>query len=561
MIHSSRQARPTSTLRRTASATPSFNTSAADFSQQFNFHHLLNSPLPSPALPSIVPRHGKKPARRPGRKALRMFARISIYLIGLALLYCFISIIRHGLFSPTSTNLISLNVDEYNGVEQGPIPQEPVPLVVTDPHHQPKWTVAIPRGANFPLKPSEYAHICAQSDHIIQQLRASNDHRHFHVGSGEPRRTAIGFVDVQEAHDQGLLSSPVANSGQLDADSADIEGTVRAQSNIKAQTYDERRDSGICDKSLTFIMETADAGLGKTLLGFWMAFGLAQEEGRAFFIDDSNWAYGRYTTYFEPPPIPACRPPPATQRLPCPHQTRHLVVSAATYKWAFGDLIETLSHDPHLRNQATRKHRAFSLARAGHDALFHLAGADADYLSNRLADLHSSHSQGSPSIGLHVRRGDRHPWERQYSDSYIPHSTYSNTAQNILTAVFNATDSSSMTASHRSIPKLLLASDDPETYSAPEFISTVDRAQSQILLASKATLDAAVPVPVLPVPKAPIEDPAFIKFIEPNVGWEGGFFASIFWGLGNAAEGKAAARGLREERPKKAPNEETLRLR
>ncbi|KAL8770713.1 MAG: hypothetical protein Q9209_003580 [Squamulea sp. 1 TL-2023] len=308
-------------------------------------------------------------------------------------------------------------------------------------------------------------------------------------------------------------------------------------------------------------METADAGLGKTLLGLWIAFGLAQEERRAFFIDDSNWAYGRYTTFFEPPSTPSCRPPPATQRLPCPHQTRHLVVSTATYQWVFGDLIEPLPHNPHFRNQAARKHRAFSLARAGHDALFHLTGADADYLSSRLADLRSSTSQGGLSIGLHVRHGDRHPWERQYSDSYIPHSTYSNTAQNIVTAIFNATDRSLMTASHHSVPKLLLASDDPETYSAPEFISTTDRAQSQILLASKATLDAALPDPVLPDLEAPTEDPAFIKFVEPNVGWEGGFFASIFWGLGNAAEGRAAARGLREERPKKAPNEESLRLR
>ncbi|KAL8848818.1 MAG: hypothetical protein Q9221_006196 [Calogaya cf. arnoldii] len=546
MIHSARQARPTSTLRRTASATPSFNTTAAEFSKQFNFQHLLNSPLPSPALPSIVPRHGKKPAPR----TIRNFARLSVYLFAFTILYAFFALARHALSSPTPFEIVSVNVNEYNIAGQEP--HDASPLVVTDSRHRPKWTVAIPPSAEFPLKPSQYAQICARSEDIVQQLHASALHTHFHLGPSESRRTATGFVDVQEAHDQGLLSLPTVGDAQLDPASSHVGEAV------------EPKDSAICEKSLTFIMETADAGLGKTLLGLWMAFGLAREERRAFFIDDSNWAYGKYTTFFEPPPIPSCRPPPATQRLPCPRQTRHLVISTTTYQWAFGDFIESLSHDRHPHNQATRKHRAFSLARAGHDALFRLTGADADYVSSRLADLDTTHSQGSLTIGLHVRRGDRHPWERQYSDSYIPHSTYSSTAQALVTAALGPVNNTApFSAAHQtqhSGPKILLASDDPETYLAPEFISSTERAQAQIQLASKATLDAALPGPR---PEAPSgdQDPAFIKFVEPNVGWEGGFFASIFWGLGNAPEGRAAARGVREERPKKAPNEESLRLR
>ncbi|KAL8652038.1 MAG: hypothetical protein Q9226_004432, partial [Calogaya cf. arnoldii] len=564
MIHSARQARPTSTLRRTASATPSFNTTAAEFSKQFNFQHLVNSPLPSPALPSIVPRHGKKPAPRTIRLAVRVFARLFIYLFAFTLLYAFFTLARHALSSPTPLNIVSVNVNEYKIAGQEPASHDAGPVVVTDSRHRPKWTVAIPRSAEFPLKPSQYAQICARSDDIVQQLHASALHSHFHLGPSESRRTATGFVDVQEAHEQGLLSPPTVGDAQLGPASTGIGEAVRAQSKMKAQAYDEPKGSAICEKSLTFIMETADAGLGKTLLGLWMAFGLAREEGRAFFIDDSNWAYGKYTTFFEHPPIPSCRPPPATQRLPCPRQTRHLVISTTTYQWAFGDFIESLSHDRHPHNQATRKHRAFSLARAGHDALFRLTGADADYVSSRLADLDTTHSQGSLSIGLHVRRGDRHPWERQYSDSYIPHLTYSSTVQALVTAalgpVNNTAPLSAAHQTHHYPPRILLASDDPETYLAPEFISSTERAQAQIQLASKATLDAALPGPR---PEAPSrdQDPAFIKFVEPNVGWEGGFFASIFWGLGNAAEGRAAARGVREERPKKAPNEESLRLR
>ncbi|KAL8696000.1 MAG: hypothetical protein Q9224_003024, partial [Gallowayella concinna] len=445
MIHSSRQARPTSTLRRTASATPSFNTSAADFSKQFNFQHLLNSPLPSPALPSIIPRHGKKPTSRPIRNALRIFTRLLLYLCGLTVFYGLIVLVRHLLFSPTSVTYVSLDVDDYNVGPQHHTALEAAPVVITDSHQKSKWTISIPRTVDFPLKPSQYSQICARSDDIIQQLRSSTSHGHLHTSSSESWRTATGFVDVQEAHDQGLLSSPAANQDQLHAGSVDGEGLVGVQRNAKAQIHDERTDSGICEKSLTFVMESTDAGLGKTLLGLWMAYGLAQAEGRTFFIDDSNWAYGDYTTFFKPPPTPQCRPPPPTQRLPCPHQTRHLVVSAATYRWVFGDLMESLSHDHHSQHRPARQQRAFSLARAGHDALFHLTGADADYLSTRLADLDSTtRSRGGLTIGLHVRRGDRHPWERQYSDSYIPHSTYSSSAQALLAAAFNPSNTTDL---------------------------------------------------------------------------------------------------------------------
>ncbi|KAL9603365.1 MAG: hypothetical protein Q9219_001227 [cf. Caloplaca sp. 3 TL-2023] len=557
MIHSSRQARPTSTLRRTASATPSFNTDPAEFSKQFGLQHLLNSPLPSPALPSIVPRHGKKPTPRPFRKALRISTRLSTWLCIFALIYWLVRSTRHATDSPSSVTYLSFSTNEYNLALHDSPTHDAAPIVVADPHKKPKWTVSIPQDASFPLKPSQYAQICAQSDHIVKQL--STKHTHLHSGSRD-LQAAMNFVDVQEAHDQGLLSGPARESTQLSEGTSTEESAEESQEIIKPQANDQTRDSGTCQKSLTFLMESTDAGMGKALLGLWMAYGLAQEEGRAFFIDDSNWAYGKYSTFFQLPPIPSCKLPPATQRLPCPHQTRHLVVSASTYQWVFGDLIEPLSrHSSH--KQAARKHRAFSLARAGHDALFHLAADDANYLPNRLTELDNSvHSHGGLTIGLHLRRGDRRPWEPQYSDSYIPPPTYLNTAQSALNTHFNPQNATltHLAASGLAASTILLASDDPEIYSIPEFsIPSVQRAQSQILLASKATLDAAVPKPA----PAPTADPAFIKFVEPNVGWEGGFFASIFWGLGNPTEGRRAARGERDERPKTKPNEETLKLR
>ncbi|KAL8836539.1 MAG: hypothetical protein Q9170_002859, partial [Blastenia crenularia] len=558
MIHSSRQTRPTSTLRRTASATPSFNTDATDFSKQFAFHHLLNSPLPSPALPSIVPRHGKRPTPRPFRTAFRRSARLSAWLCGLALLYWLVRTLRDTTTSPSSVTYVSLNVNEYSIAGRDPSTHDAAPMVVADLHKKPRWTVSIPQGASFPLKPSQYAEICAQSDHIVKQL--STGHSQFHSSSRDPQATT-NFVDVQEAHDQGILSPPSEKEIRIGEGTSNDEGAVSSQREVESGMSGKNGDRGICEKSLIFLMESADAGMGKTVLGLWMAYGLAQEERRAFFIDDSNWAYGNYTTFFNPPPVPSCTLPPASQRLPCPHQTRHLVVSTSTYQWVFGDLVVALPHSHHSHQQAMRKHRAFSLARVGHDALFHLTGTDAAYLSTRLAELDATtYSHGAQTIGLHVRRGDRRPWEPQYSDSYIPPSTYLATAQSLLDNHFNRhnTTLTHEAASGLAASTILLASDDPEIYSTPEFSTpSVQRAQSQILLASKDNLDAALPGPA-PTPTA---DPAFIKFVEPNVGWEGGFFASIFWGLGNPIEGRRAARGERDERPQVEPNEETLRLR
>ncbi|KAL8768471.1 MAG: hypothetical protein Q9203_005654 [Teloschistes exilis] len=566
MIHSSRQARPTSTLRRTASATPatpskpSFNLDAAEFTRQFNFQHLLKSPLPSPALPSIVPRHGKKPAPRNFRRAFRISIRLLTWLCGVTFLYWLIQFTRYTTDSSASVTHMSVNLNQYNYGDQKSTAGQLTPVVVADTRKKPKWTVSIPQSAGFPLRPSQYADICAQSESIIQQLDPSAVHNHLHMSPSQSRRTAAGFIDVQEAHDQGLLPTAAVRSNFENGDTRQNQLVEENQDGTKS-----RQNDAICEKSLTFTMESADAGMGKTLLGLWMAYGLAREEGRAFFIDDSNWAYGRYDTFFRPPPLPPCRLPPATQRLPCPHRTRHLVVSTSTYQWVFGDLIGTRSHEHHSHKELTRKRHAISLARAGHDALFHLSDADADYLSTRLEELDSVHSKGGLTIGLHVRRGDRHPWEAQYLDSYIPPSIYSNTAQSILIDHFNPSNTTVLpqeVSSQLSASKILIASDDPEIYSTPEFTSmNIERAQSHILLASKANLDAALPDSVNPLSSHDPREPAFTKFVEPNVGWEGGFFASIFWGLGNAAEGRAAARGLREERPETKPSEETLKLR
>ncbi|KAL9044264.1 MAG: hypothetical protein Q9214_002585, partial [Letrouitia sp. 1 TL-2023] len=559
MIHSARQARPTSTFRRTASSTPSFNTSADEFSRQFGFQHLLASPLPSPALPSIVPRHGKKPASRVLRITRRILYRLTVYVSGLLLTYWLLSFFLRENSPSTPSNPQIIGGQEYQLPRGNDISQDVTSIIVKDSSGTSRWSISISPHIEFPLRPSQYAELCAEADHIAKQLRGLEVHNHHPGGLPGYYQTDSTFIDVREAVKLGFL--PAVGEGK------DLAGYKNLDDG-KKQKVSESRGSpqgtgpeAVCERSLTFVLESVDAGLGKTLMGLWMSYGLAKEEGRAFFIDDAHWAYGQYTTFFASPPKAPCLPPPPSHRVPFPHEARHLVVSASTYPWAFGHSFDHEFQDAHAP-KSLQSRRAFALARAGHDALFHLTTPDVDYLSTRLRELESNvRSKGSITVGLHVRRGDCRPREAQYSDSYIPLSTFSNTAQDLVSSKYNPdhddddNDNRDLPAAGMPASRVILASDDPDVYTAPELAST-ERAQSQILLASKSALDAARPS------SAHVEEePAFVRFVEPNVGWEGGFFASVFWGLGNAAAGRSAARGLREERAARPLSEETLKLR
>lgn len=275
-------------------------------------------------------------------------------------------------------------------------------------------------------------------------------------------------------------------------------------------------------------------------------------------------SYGKYSDLFQPPAKPDCSPPPPNHRLPCPRQARHLLISSGNSAWIFGN-----SFREHFRINSNdyihRQQRTFELAHSGYEALFHLAEPDAASAKTRLSQLDSQfRSKSRLVVGIHVRRGDKHPWEYQYQDSYTPLETFTRTAESMIESHFHPSHSSRLSNEVPVVPKsaeetdspILLASDDPDVYSLRELANT-SRAQSHISLANKAALDAATPT------DAAFQDPDnyFKKFVEGNVGWEGGFFPSVYWGLGNPSAGSQAARGLREEREVTPPSDLSLKLR
>ncbi|KAM6513125.1 hypothetical protein FALCPG4_015596 [Fusarium falciforme] len=303
------------------------------------------------------------------------------------------------------------------------------------------------------------------------------------------------FVDVYEAERSGLLPA----SGKAIR--------LKARGHVIGMSKASVKHKPVCQSSMTFVLETPDAGLGSTLMMMWTFYGLllncavmlgvldkikvviiiVMEQDRAFFINDSRWAYGTYTDILEAPPAPDCRPPPRHHIVPCPFQARHLAVSVVTAKEIFPALL------------------AKSLRIAETD--------------NGLRDLFELAQTGNrdfaPIIGLHIRHGGQHPLEYQYRDGYIPAEVFLQQVVQLVEAHYN----SSAAGGAKPHAITLLASEDPTVHEEPDF-SNVILPQERILLASKDGIEEANPNPHMPH-----------HFVDETFGCEGGFFAPMFWNL------------------------------
>lgn len=440
-------------------------------------------------------------------------------------LWYFASILIRSERAPDAINYLSQDGLAYEVVGADELPDEPSPIMVTDQRGRSKWTISIPEHFSFPLKPEQYRDICELSHDVathVAELKTPGS-GHGHAGHHSYYHIDPNYMDIREAEEHNMLPGITSKEPKYkylpNGAGLDVGETIDPTSSTQ--------EKKVCERSLTFVLETSSAGLGETLLALWMSYGLAAKEGRAFFVEDRNWAYGSYTTYFQAPPEQSCKPPPRTQRVPCPRHAAHLIVSSATIPWTFGHAFNEEFQDPH-KMRIERQEPIFSLASHGYFSLFHLNDEDNNYLEGRLAELNSTiRGKGGMEIGLHVRHGDRHPYEFQYKDSYIPSANYIGAARKILTSHFEGgstdeSDDATNVMMAEMASKILIASDDPAVYNSPE-MSVALRAQSQISLAGKT--DEPAPDPNMQSGSKP---PSFADY----TGWEGGFFKDVFWGLG-----------------------------
>lgn len=464
------------------------------------------------------------------------------------------------------------NDKEYEMIGQDNLPDFPTPIVVTDRRGRAKWTVSIPPNYEFPLAPREYADVCAKCREVSSRVGRMHSHSPMTAAMDQISLMGSGassqdndryFLDVRDAEREGFLPGPHGKVSGRGGQLLGVDGNSLVEKTV-------------CKSSLTFVLESDDAGLGKTLMALWMAYGLAKREGRAFFIEDARWAYGTFTSMFEKPPTPSCRPPPRHEMLPCPRQARHLVVSATNARDLFGGAIDAddiYAEGPaaHLQHRPGQR-ELYALACEGYEALFKLTAQDREYVFNR-AHEHKiktyavdGEAHNGRIVGVHVRHGDRHPLEFQYADSYIPLTEYVDAASELLNASlqqhnpgFDANkDNSDTIARQKSF--LVVASDDPLVYDAAEFTTSglpTVRAQELIRLAGKEEVGGEA--------QKKLPKNVMHKFTDETFGWEGGFFAAMFWNLGTSSRSvyatappSSASGALRTS---VAPSEETIRLR
>ncbi|KAK4202211.1 hypothetical protein QBC40DRAFT_322074 [Triangularia verruculosa] len=531
---------PRINLRRAASYNAAEKGPLSSTSSRFSFNHLVFSPPPSPGLPSLSP--PRKPPQRKlilGVRPIR-FIRYSIRILSIFVVFWVSLEVLTYFFGPEipipaektrppipAKPIVVGPPKRSDGVEmvsQKGAPDFATPIVITDHRGKAKWTVSMPPGTPFPLSQKEYTDMCGRCKQVAAravELRSEGSSLQQVSLSFGPEGPDHDFIDVQEAEKAGYL--PKRGSG----------GTNTGKP--------------VCKKSLTYVLESNEAGLGKTLMMLWISYGLAQKEGRGFFIDDTRWAYGKYSDIFEPPPIQDCSPPPNHERLPCPPQARHLVVSAANANEVFADLMPPSEEifspfPPSLEAQdSPLLKKQFSLARTGYKALFHLNAGDARHVDARTRKLLAKRlvpktkgTQSGIAVGMHIRRGDRHPFEAQYRRSYLPVNTYTDFAQEIIASRFNSSGSLfHSTAEENRVAReqsfMILASDDPVVYDSDEMKDNrngrrVVRAQDRIKLASKHELGQS---------KGEEKDRSVMhKFVDEAFGWEGGFYAGMFWNLG-----------------------------
>lgn len=191
-----------------------------------------------------------------------------------------------GAVPPRAANYLTGGDETFEIIEDDALPKEPAAVMVVNNRGKPTWTVSIPPALAFPLPPSEYETICQQSSSIAERIRSSKSlSSHQHGSSHDYYRHDSFFTDIAEAEREGFLPS-ASDDAKPQKAVVSIEDEGLTDQPLTAERQNEGK---VCTRSLTYVMESTDAGLGMTLMGLWMSYGLAKKEGRAFFIDDTNW--------------------------------------------------------------------------------------------------------------------------------------------------------------------------------------------------------------------------------------------------------------------------------
>ncbi|KAF8463312.1 hypothetical protein BDZ91DRAFT_764705 [Kalaharituber pfeilii] len=338
------------------------------------------------------------------------------------------------------------------------LPTDSVPRAVVLPDRNPQgsnhqWTLHLPSSLTYPLSPTTYRELCSSA-----HSAASNISALIHPGS-----------------------SGHSHAGYYHEDPTFIDPAIFA---------DPPLPEGTCDRTLTYYLASPSpnhAGMGVALMGLWLAYGLAVHENRTFFVDDTNWAWGKYSDYFAPPPEPDCLPPPKNVIVPCPHTASHILVTPLTNSETFGHEFVEEFEDGHAHD-VYRQKQIFEFARWGYEDLFLLADKDEKFVAEMKQELWAvaDEQYGTMKVqqgrqlaervyqggivAVHVRHGNAHPMEYWYHKGYLPYETYVDVARGLIGAKDGPREvpRGDDTGGDDGWGPVILISDDPGVYDAEE---------------------------------------------------------------------------------------------
>ena len=251
----------------------------------------LESPLPSPGLVEFaIPTPLKEKARisreLKTQEKRRVTTKLLGWALGVAVIFWFAVTTLSGEHPPVAISYLSNDGKAYEIVGADELPDKATPMIFTDGRGRSRWTISIPSRLDFPLYPSDYTDICSQAADIARQVEELKGHggSHSHSAHYSYYHVDSNFMDVGDAESHGLLLGGMAGAG---SSAEENRGKATAGEDV-AKTTEPGGDK-ICERSLTYVLGSEDASMGSNLMGLWLSYGLAQKEGRGFFLDDSTW--------------------------------------------------------------------------------------------------------------------------------------------------------------------------------------------------------------------------------------------------------------------------------
>ncbi|KAH9813736.1 hypothetical protein DFH28DRAFT_337607 [Melampsora americana] len=218
------------------------------------------------------------------------------------------------------------------------------------------------------------------------------------------------------------------------------------------QVYSKEDDQGrkICEKSLTYLLDD-DFGMAFHLNAISLSIALAKQDQRTFFLADGDWDRGLWKDHFLELPLPDCQPPPIEEMKGCPRSSKHWIITSSIFPYHFStsELLTTFGNhqsqnQPITQGLTTRlipyeRKLIFEMSKESLEENFKLNEENLRLIDETKMEIINSkvwkeveegegegEGEGklAPFVSVHIRKGDRHPFDPEHKLDYIPIHDY-----------------------------------------------------------------------------------------------------------------------------------------